>query len=122
MTVSVDPEVVAAAEAAVDAGRSSSVSAWVNSALLKQSEHDRGVAGWKQLIAEYEAEHGVITEEEMAAQQRADREEADARWAAYVTQHPEAAELRAAMSGTDAAVASAGVTRGARKAKGRGAA
>jgi hypothetical protein len=40
-----------------------SVSAWVARAIEKQTK----LAGMKKLLEEYEAEHGVITEEELEA-------------------------------------------------------
>ena len=76
LTVTVDKQVLAAANAAVAAGRASSVSAWVNLALMERAAKDQQLAAMAAVIAEYEAEHGVITREEMAAQARADRRSA----------------------------------------------
>jgi hypothetical protein len=62
VTVTVDAEVVAAAEAAVAAGRTPSVSAWVAEAMAERSrrEHLRDV------LAEIRAELGPATDEETA--------------------------------------------------------
>lgn len=73
LTVTVDRSLIEAANAAVAAGRADSLSAWVNRALAEQAEKERRLAILRELIADYEAEHGVITDAELAAQQRADR-------------------------------------------------
>lgn len=41
------------------------MSAWVNDALRMKAEHERQLRGLNDFIAAYEAEHGVITDEEM---------------------------------------------------------
>lgn len=61
---------------AVKAGRAESVSAWVNDAMRLKMEHDRRLGALDEFIAGYEAEHGEITEEEMAAAARRARERA----------------------------------------------
>ena len=65
LTASVDPGHLAAAKEAVAAGRADSVSAWVNEAMRRQAEVESKLAAMARFIAAYEAEHGVITEEEM---------------------------------------------------------
>lgn len=65
LSASVDTELIAQARAAVAAGRAENVSAYVNEALRQYAEHDRGLAAFDEYMAEYEAEFGVITEEEM---------------------------------------------------------
>lgn len=65
LSTSVDAELVAAAHAAVAAGRAESVSAWVNEALRRQLQHELRLAALGSYVAAYEAEHGEITEEEM---------------------------------------------------------
>lgn len=67
LSASVDAELLEAGQRAVDAGEAESVSAWVNDALTRQVAHDRRMRAMDELIAEYEAEHGVITDEEIAA-------------------------------------------------------
>jgi Arc/MetJ-type ribon-helix-helix transcriptional regulator len=70
LSASVDADLIAAAEAAVVAGRSGSVSAWVNDALRLKREQDQRLQALGAFIAAYEAEHGVVTPEEMQAAAR----------------------------------------------------
>jgi hypothetical protein len=70
LSASVDSAVMSAAQAAVAAGRAANVSAWVNDALHRQAEHDRRLQALDQFLHAYEAEHGVITEAEIAAASR----------------------------------------------------
>lgn len=76
LSASVDADLIAEAQAAVATGRVESVSAWVNDALRAKAEHDRGLAALGALIADYEAEHGEITEQEMQEATRRARAEA----------------------------------------------
>ena len=69
-TASVDPEHLAAAREAVAAGRASSVSDWVNEAMRRRADVESKLAAMARFIAAYEAEHGVITEEEMREARR----------------------------------------------------
>ncbi|TMQ15454.1 MAG: hypothetical protein E6J90_00245 [Deltaproteobacteria bacterium] len=73
ITVTVDRELVEAANKAVASGRASSLSTWVNAALAERAAHERRLRGIQQVLADYEAKFGVITEAELVAQQRADR-------------------------------------------------
>jgi Arc/MetJ-type ribon-helix-helix transcriptional regulator len=73
LTVTVDPDLIAAGAAAVEAGRADSLSAWVNQALSEYAERDRKLAALDDAIAAYEARAGSITDEELREQQRADR-------------------------------------------------
>lgn len=57
---------MAAAEDTVAQGHAESVSAWVNDALRLKADRDRRLAAMDEFIAAYEAEHGEISEEEMA--------------------------------------------------------
>jgi Arc/MetJ-type ribon-helix-helix transcriptional regulator len=70
LSVTVDEDLIAASQAAVAAGEAESVSAWVNDALHQKAEHDRRLRAIDDFIADYEAEHGEITEEEMEATYR----------------------------------------------------
>jgi hypothetical protein len=70
LSATVDADLLAAAHRAVREGRAESVSAWVTDALRRQVEHDRRMAALDAFLAEYEAEHGVITEAEMAEAER----------------------------------------------------
>lgn len=74
MTVTVDPELVEAGNHAVVDGRADSLSAWVNAALRDRALQDQRLRSLAEAIAGYEADHGVITDDEMAAQARRDRE------------------------------------------------
>ena len=65
LSASVDAELLAAAQEAVERGEAESVSAWVNEALRLKANHDRRLAALDDFLAAYEAEHGVITEQEM---------------------------------------------------------
>jgi hypothetical protein len=73
LTVTVDAELVAAANAAVAQGEADSVSSWVNKAMTAQSERERRLSGMAAAIADYEAECGELSEAEMAAQGSRDR-------------------------------------------------
>ena len=72
ITVTVDEDRIEAANDAVAAGEVSSVSAWVNGAMADKSEHRRRLQALGEAIADYEAEYGEISEEEMAEQRRLD--------------------------------------------------
>jgi hypothetical protein len=65
LSASVDAELLHAAQRAVDEGRASSISAWVNDALQLKAEHDLRMQALDSFLAHYEAEHGVITEGEI---------------------------------------------------------
>jgi len=66
LSASVDADLVAVAQDAVEQGRAESVSAWVNDALRLKADRDRRLAALDDFITAYEAEHGEISEEEMA--------------------------------------------------------
>ena len=66
LSASVDSELLAAAEAATKRGEAETVSAWVNDAMRLKLEHDRRMKGLASFIAAFEAEHGEITDEELA--------------------------------------------------------
>jgi Arc/MetJ-type ribon-helix-helix transcriptional regulator len=76
LSVTVDEDLLAAVHSAVAAGAAESISAWVSGALRLKLDHDRRLRGIGDFIAAYEAEHGVITEEEMEAAVRSMRERA----------------------------------------------
>ena len=65
LSVSVDAELVEAAEHAVKRGRTESVSAWVNDALRAKLDQDRRLEALANFISLYESEHGEITPEEI---------------------------------------------------------
>jgi hypothetical protein len=76
MTVTVDAELVEAGNRAVKAGRAESLSSWVNDALLEREARDRRLRAMAEAISAYEREHGVITDDELLAQERADQKAA----------------------------------------------
>ena len=76
LTVTVDPQLIEAGIQAVADGLAESLSGWVNQALVSRAEHDRKLKALSAAIAQYEAEFGVITAEEMEGQLRLDRENA----------------------------------------------
>jgi hypothetical protein len=62
----VDASVIEAGEAAVADGSAVSLSGWVNDALHRQADHDRRVRALDDFLAAYEAEHGEISDEQVA--------------------------------------------------------
>ena len=76
VTVTVDEELLEEAAAAVADGRAESVSAWVSEAMAHRCERDRRLRELAGLVADYEAEHGVISDEELAEQAQVDRDAA----------------------------------------------
>lgn len=76
LTVTVDPELVEAAQRAVSDGTAASVSAWVSTALAAKIRRDALLTNLGLAIADYETEFGEISAEEIALQRRADRESA----------------------------------------------
>ena len=74
LTITVDPELVEAGSRAVAEGTADSISGWVSSALAEKVLRDQRLAHLRAAIADYEGEFGEITPEEIATQQRADRE------------------------------------------------
>jgi Arc/MetJ-type ribon-helix-helix transcriptional regulator len=65
LSASVDHDLIEAGQAAVEAGRAASLSAWVNEALRERTEHERRLRALDEFIADYEAEQGAFTEEEI---------------------------------------------------------
>jgi hypothetical protein len=88
MTVTVDADLVKAGNEAVAAGRAESLSGWVNLALAERKAKERRLQALAEAVAEYEARFGPISEEEIAAQRRADQREA------IVVRGPRAGRLR----------------------------
>jgi glycerol dehydrogenase-like iron-containing ADH family enzyme len=76
LTVTVDPELVEAGTRAVAAGAADSLSAWVSTALAEKAGRDQQLGRLRDAITAYEGEFGEITDEEISALQRADREDA----------------------------------------------
>jgi hypothetical protein len=76
LTVTVDRALVDAGQRAVKAGLASSLSGWVNLALAERAAKERRLAAMGEAIAAYEAQFGEISEAELLAQARADRQAA----------------------------------------------
>jgi len=76
ITVSADPDAVDAGRKAVAEGHYRSMSEWVNAAMIDKAARDARLDAARAAVAEYEAEYGVITDEEMEIQRRKDRETA----------------------------------------------
>jgi cell division inhibitor SulA len=76
LTVTVDAELVAAGIRAVKSGRADSLSGWVNDALAEREAKERRLHAMGEAVAAYEAMMGPISDEEIAAQRRADRQTA----------------------------------------------
>ena len=72
LTVTVDRALLDAAHAAVSSGRAESVSAWVSLALAERSAKERRLSALAGAVAAYEADFGVITEQELVEQVRGD--------------------------------------------------
>ena len=88
ITVSLDAQLVADANRLVADGHAESVSALVSEALAEQVRKRSKLAALRELVAEYEAEHGAFTEEELEEGRRRDAEES--------ARHLEAARRRLA--------------------------
>ena len=73
LTVTVEPSLVQAGHEAVAAGGAESLSAWVNLALADRAARDRRLRALGEAVSAYESEFGVITPNELAEQERADR-------------------------------------------------
>lgn len=73
VSASVDADLIASGRAAVAAGRIDSLSAWVNDALRAHVARERRLAALDDFLASFEAEHGLITDAEMAAATRSVR-------------------------------------------------
>lgn len=71
LSASVDAGLIKAGRAAVAEGTAASLSAWVNDALQRQTEHDRRLRALDDFLAAFEAEHGEIEDEDITAASRA---------------------------------------------------
>ncbi len=76
LTVTVDPELAQAGQQAVESGEAESVSGWVSEALEDKIRRDKKLRLLRTAISDFESEFGEITADEIAAQQRSDRERA----------------------------------------------
>src|SRR5438034_9912073 len=76
LTVTVDSELIEAANQAVAEGRVGSLSGWVNLALAERADKERRLRTLAEAIDGYEGAFGEITAAELAAQERIDRQHA----------------------------------------------
>jgi len=76
LSASVDADLLVAAESAAKRGEVANVSAWVNEAMRLKVDHDRGLAALAGVIADFEAEHGEITNDEIEKATRLARAQA----------------------------------------------
>lgn len=76
LSASVDAELIPAGQAAVAAGTSENLSAWVSDAVRCQADHDRRLAGLGAVLAAFETEHGAIADVEIEQASRWARERA----------------------------------------------
>lgn len=76
LSASVDADLIEAAEKAVAAGHSESVSAWVNEGLRLKLIQERRLQALAAFVKAYEQEHGEITPEEMEMAARRARQRA----------------------------------------------
>lgn len=70
LSATIDADLLNAGRRAVREGQADSLSAWVNDALKRQADHDRRMKAMDRAIREYEAEFGVITDEEIRETRR----------------------------------------------------
>lgn len=70
LSATIEADLLEAGRVAVAEGRAESLSAWVNSALRRQADHDRRLQALDEFLDGYEAEHGEITEREIEAATR----------------------------------------------------
>ncbi len=76
LSATVEAELLEAGRKAVADGRADSLSGWVNGALRRQAEHDQRMKALDDFLDSYEAEHGVITDDEMVTATRRARSRA----------------------------------------------
>jgi hypothetical protein len=76
LTVTVDADLLEAAGRAVAEGHVTSLSGWVNLALIERAAKEQRLRALGEAIAAYEREFGELTAAEVAAQSRADRRRA----------------------------------------------
>ena len=78
VTITVEVDLLNHAQAAVQAGACRSLSEWIGQAMAEQMAKDARLAAMDEMIAEFEAEHGPITDEQIAETRQRDRDAAAA--------------------------------------------
>lgn len=76
VTITADAEALAVGQQLVADGVYASLSEWANAAMVEKIARDARLRALDDALTAYEAEHGAITDAEVAAQMRADREAA----------------------------------------------
>ena len=76
VTITVDEDILQVAAQAARDGDADSVSSWISDAMVHRHATELRLAALSHLVADYEAEHGVITADELAQQEQADRDAA----------------------------------------------
>lgn len=76
LTVTIDSELIEAANKAVSEGRAESLSGWVNLALSERAAKERRLRALAEAVEAFEGEFGEINAAELAFQERADRKNA----------------------------------------------
>ncbi|MCY4367869.1 MAG: hypothetical protein OXF41_00315 [bacterium] len=76
VTITVNEDLFEEAQSAVGDGRARSVSEWVAGAMAQRLATEQRLAALSELIRDYEAAHGVITDDEIADQAQRDRDAA----------------------------------------------
>ncbi len=79
VTITVEVDLLNHAKSAVETGVCRSVSEWICEAMAEQMAKDARLVAMDELIADFEAEYGPITDEEIAEQVQLDRD-ASAAW------------------------------------------
>ncbi|HVU61304.1 MAG TPA: hypothetical protein VG899_07750 [Mycobacteriales bacterium] len=73
LTVTVDPDLVAAGNDAVASGLADSLSGWVNEALATRAARDRRLTALAAAVADYESQFGEISPAEITDLRRTDQ-------------------------------------------------
>jgi hypothetical protein len=76
VTVTIDSELLEAANRAVAEKRVASLSGWVNVALAERAAKEKRLRALAEAVAHYEGEFGPMSPAELLAQQRADKRSA----------------------------------------------
>ena len=76
VTITVDGDLLEEAISAVADGHARSVSEWIAGAMSQRRATERRLAVLRDLIHDYEAEHGAISDDEIAEQAQRDRDAA----------------------------------------------
>jgi len=76
LTVTIDSELLKAANRAVSEKRVASLSGWVNRALAERAAKEQRLRALADAAAQYESEFGQISAAELLVQERSDRQNA----------------------------------------------